>query len=367
MKVVLGSVLKPVNDSRVYKKIGKSLAKLASSEILIVGTDIKDATPEEGNIKFYPIFKEKKKVVHRLVANNHFFRFLKKHQPGIIIIHTIELIPSIILFKYLHPEVKIIYDILENYPLNFTEQRYHKKYLSPILSFAAQRIENLCFKYVDHLFVAEKTYFEEKKLPINKATILENKYGGEIELRSFQPGKIHFLMCGSITKIFGAHHFLDFIDAVNKLKIEKYSFSIIGKAYEKDIIERIRIAELKYQNVSAIGIEEFVSHDLIIEKMLEANFVCLPYPYNKSTKGCIPTKMYECLALKIPMIINPNPLWENITNPQNAALYHDFTSDKVTDLLKKLDSYVGYKNSPDQIDPLWKSEEEKLLKVIQTL
>ncbi|OHX65528.1 glycosyltransferase family protein [Flammeovirga pacifica] len=367
MKIVLGSVLKPVNDSRVYKKIGKSLAKLPSSKIYIIGTATDHNVAEEGNITFCPIFTENQKVIDRYKANYHFFSFLKDIKADMIIVHSIELLPSILLYKFKNINCKIIYDILENYPLNFRKQGYHKKINSIFLSISAYLLEKISYRYLDHIFSAEQTYIKEKSLPSSKTTILENKYAGEISFRKNNPDITHFVMCGSLTKIFGIKQFITFVHQINHLHIDRFHFTIIGKAYEDEIINNLAQLNQELENVTVIGNENFVPHDVVINKMLEADFVCLPYPQNPSTENCIPTKMYECLALKIPMIIHQNKLWTKITSPVNAGIYCDFNKVDVVNLINQVNSYTGYRNSSKQIDPLWQSEEEKLLKVIQTL
>ncbi len=54
-KLVIASVLKPVTDTRMYEKIGRSIGQTKKYEVNIIGFYRKNL-PVELNIKFNPIF-----------------------------------------------------------------------------------------------------------------------------------------------------------------------------------------------------------------------------------------------------------------------------------------------------------------------
>jgi hypothetical protein len=58
--------------------------------------------------------------------------------------------------------------------------------------------------------------------------------------------------------------------------------------------------------------------------MLQSHAVLLPYKSNKSTENRIPTKVFECLSLGIPMIANECQIWSEIIKDLNAGLCIDF-------------------------------------------
>ncbi|WP_281614141.1 hypothetical protein [Flammeovirga sp. SubArs3] len=370
MNVVLASVLKPVDDSRVYQKIGQSIAKIPNTNIQILGTE-NDGTPScLPNITFVPLFSNhKKEAFFRIKGNKRFFSFLKSQKNiDLIIIHTIELLPALVFYKKLNPKVKIIYDMLENYPLNFKSQIYRSAWKSKVLSFLSHQIEVFSFQYLDHIFSAETTYLKEKQLPLYKTTVLENKYAGKLFNTIPSTDYLHFVICGSLTRVFGINEAINFIELLNSCKNQPTTikFTVIGKAYESDIIEKLKKIN-QFHNVECIGITNFIPHSKIIKEMLTASYLLLSYPKNPCTKNCIPTKMYEGLALGIPMIIQNNSLWEEITTPTNSSIFIDFN--KKSDILSifdKIQTHKPYRKGPDK-NALWKSEEEKLLNVIQTL
>ncbi|KXX69070.1 glycosyltransferase [Flammeovirga sp. SJP92] len=364
-KIILASVLKPVDDTRVYEKFGKSLAKLDNTEIIIFGTKSNDTSLYylEKNIQFEPYDINEKSS--RRSAGRLFYALLKKVKPQHIIIHTIELLPYLIWYKINHRPVRIYYDILENYPLNFKAQSYYSSFTKHLLSIGAAIIEQLSYPFLDHIMVAEKTYLKEKFLPMAKTEVLENKYVSIVESKSDKNRNYKLITyCGTLTKAFGALEFLKFIDAISSCKNRlKYKFRIIGKAYESDVIQQI-YNHAKIYDIEIIGITEFVPHLKIIEAMQDSDFVALPYPTNPSTQNCIPTKMCECMALGIPMIIQENSFWKSIVTPYQAGIFLDFNSFNYTELEDKIIHLNPYPNGYNK-NALWKTEEHKLFKIIK--
>ncbi|NME69837.1 glycosyltransferase [Flammeovirga aprica] len=362
-KIVLASVLKPVDDTRVYEKFGKSLAKLEDTEVIIFGTQSNDASlyKLEKNVRFEPYDINEKST--RSNVGRLFHALLKKEQPESVIIHTIELLPFLVWYKITNKNAGIYYDILENYPLNFTAQSYYSNTFKYLLAFGANAIEKLSFPFIDYIFSAEKTYLEEKSLPKDKTIVLENKYVPILpKIEKVKSETVHIIFCGTLSKAFGVMEFLNFVANIGSCKSQlNIKFKIIGKAYEEDVIKRIEKYAEKY-SIETVGITAFVPHLTIIKAMQEADFVALPYPSNPSTQHCIPTKMYECMAMGIPMLIQNNPFWERITTPYQAGVFMDFNSCNIQELIDRIKVFEAYKNGINK-NALWKTEEQKLLNI----
>lgn len=366
-KIILASTLKPVDDTRIYEKFGKSLAKIKNTEVVIFGTESNNTLPYklEQNIRFEPYVLNKEST--RLKMSRLFYYLLKKEQPDLIIIHTIELLPVLLFYKLKNKGVKIFYDILENYPLNFKSQGYYTGIKSLLFSKSAYLIEQIAFPFLTHSFLAEIIYLKEKKLDIKKVTVLENKFvpiSPQMNRKNSIHNEVTITMCGTLTKIFGVIQFIEFIENLSSCNNSiNYHFKIIGKAYEKDIIDLIRNKEKEF-NIECTGIESFVSHSEIIKVMNQSDFVALPYPTNDSTKNCIPTKMFECMALGIPMIIQNNPFWKTIVNPYAGGVFIDFETFEVLNFEEQLLNLKPYPNGINK-NALWKTEEHKLLSLLE--
>ncbi|AZQ61989.1 hypothetical protein EI427_06975 [Flammeovirga pectinis] len=370
MKIVLASVLKPVDDSRVFEKIGLSLSKIQNAEIHIVGTASLNKTAPIQNITFHP-YDEISKKPTRLTTSRLFLSQIRKVKPDLIIVHTIELLPALIYYKIKNKKVKIIYDMLENYPFNFRYQKYRPTLQSQILSSFSHLIEKVSYPFLSHIFVAEQTYLTEKKLPLSKTTILENKFNPIYHLKKSikkQSNTVSLVFCGSLTKIFGVEVILNWFSDLSSCKsVLNYKLTIIGKAYEEDVIQILQNSTTTNKNIKCIGVTEFVPHEQIIKEMFSSDFVVLPYPENPCTKNCIPTKLYECLGLGIPMLTQENLLWEKVCKESNGSMFIDFKQPiEIKSFEEQINTFIPYSNGIDQ-KALWNTEEKKLLNIIETL
>ena len=99
-------------------------------------------------------------------------------------------------------------------------------------------------------------------------------------------------------------------------------------------------------------------------EMKKADFCLLPYQNNQSTEGRIPTKLFECLTMEIPVIITPRPAWNTMIKENNAGILHDFKS-KDQSLLKKL--HARYYGNHMSSHYAWEQQTDKLLKTIRSL
>ena len=102
----------------------------------------------------------------------------------------------------------------------------------------------------------------------------------------------------------------------------------------------------------------------IVDTLHKGGIALLPYQLNTSIQNRIPTKFFEYMYYRIPMVIQKNPKWEEYLQAYKAAIFIDFKNfniEEVINLIEEFDFYSG-----DSIDEriLWSSEEEKLYKVI---
>ena len=365
-KIVLASVLKPIDDVRMFEKIGRSLAK--RFEVHIVGYRSKQVVNEK-NINFHSIYNFHRKSKSRFYASFLFYKKISKLSPDLIIIHTVELLPIIYLYKVFNIKVKLIYDIRENYFYNIKYQSIYPWYIKSWASYVIRLIEFISKIFVNHYFLAENSYSEELNFLNGNYTILENKCFKEPRLKknNHQNDSIQMLFPGTISKVYGAEEAIDFIESLNQNKIKSH-LTFIGKVIEKDLLDRIQKLSIeKKEYLTLIGGNQLVSHNDIIYKMLKTDFVLLSYQKNKSIKKCIPTRLYECLAFKIPMIIQENQLWKQICCSYNAAIFIDFKKYNIEDLIHQIKTKSFYNGILEIEYAFWQSEEKKLLNVINQI
>lgn len=369
-RILIASLLKPVNDTRMYEKLGLSLSKLPGSEIHICGYVAPVPAPAPDNISFHPLFHFKRLSVGRFTAQLNYYRLLKSVKPDLVIACTHELLLPSFLYcrKY---KAALVYDVRENYALNLRSQHNYNKALKQLLALGVETIEKFVAPGVDHFILAEKCYASELNFMRNRYTIIENKYKKQesytcpdtpVTLKD-KPAKL--LYSGTISAEYGILEAIALADALYTLD-RQTTLTIIGYCANSETWQKVQQHTKGKSYIKVIGGRELVPHTEIIKEMLRCNVGLLPYLPNKSTFSCIPTKLYEYMAHGLVILITQNPIWQAIVQQHQAGIPVNFQTVEPEALMAQLRQQQFYTYGiPDTI--FWEQEEIKLFEVINRL
>ncbi|MDB5264130.1 MAG: hypothetical protein JWQ14_3413 [Adhaeribacter sp.] len=369
-RILLASVLKPVNDSRMFWKLGLSLAKLPGVQVQIAGFRA-PLPPAPENILFYPIFKFKRLSLGRFTAPFLFFKLLWRLTPQVIILGTHELLLITLVYKIFRP-CRIIYDVRENYYLNLTSQQIYSPFTSRVLAQVVRLTERMAAIYVSGFFLAEKSYAPELPFLDNKYIVLENKYK---PITPFLPNQnllsgrrlpakdINLLYSGTISELYGVFRAVNLCEALNKIA-PIFRLTIIGYCPETKVLEKLKALVSKNESITLIGGDELVPHDKIVAAIQESHMGLLPYQPHPSTFNCIPTKLFEYLGHALPVLVQQNPLWEDLINQYDAGLAIDYSHFETASLFQIIINKTYYQNQ-NLAGVYWQEEEAKLLHFMQ--
>jgi hypothetical protein len=106
-----------------------------------------------------------------------------------------------------------------------------------------------------------------------------------------------------------------------------------------------------------------VGHSTILDLISKAHFGIVAYPPSPHTVARIPTKLFEYLSARLPVLLQDNPAWIALTAPVSAAIVVDFRNPDVDRLLVEMTGTTFYTGPVD--DFFWTSEEQKLLKLVE--
>lgn len=362
-RILLASILKTVDDTRMYEKFALSLAKIHNVEIYIVGH--KCTGTVNGKIRTYPIFDFKRLNPKRVLAGFRLWQFLLKVKPQIIIPSTPELLGVIIVFKIIFG-CKIIYDVQENYNYNI---RFGARYWRPanfILAWIIRLKERIAAPFIHTHFLAEKCYDEEMPYLKPKSIILENKFKPYGTVNYMQRNKypLHLIYTGTIASTYGIFEAISL--AKELIALDGGTFTIIGFSPDHRILEKLR-REIKGDNsINLIGGDYLVPHKDILAKIQEANLGIISYRDNPSINNKMPTKLYEYLALQLPFIVPENDQWIKIAGKYSACIPVDFNQPDPQAILDSFKYTSFYFETPGK-EVLWEAEEDKLLSAIKSL
>lgn len=368
----MASLLKPINDTRLYEKLGLSLSKIPGASIHIVAYEALIPNEAPSNVFFYPIFRFKRLSADRITAQYKFYRTLQRIKPQLIVVSTHELLLPSMLYKAKHNKVRIVYDIRENYSLNLTAQQNYTWPLKHLLALAVRGVESMTTSYVDHFLLAERSYAQELPFLRDRYTFIENKY--KAKQKQSQPnapvnlpaiGTLRLLYSGTIAEEYGVWEAIELAKQMTTIRPE-LRLTIIGYCANRHTLARLQETCRMLPFVELIGGDKLVPHRDIVQQIQMSHVGLLPYRPNPSTFRCIPTKLYEYMAHALPILIQQNPLWAGIVEGNDAGLSIDFSRIDVKELCNEL-AYRNFYRHGIPASFYWESEETKLIPLVTAL
>lgn len=366
--ILIGSVLKPIDDTRTYEKIGKSLSKVDGYKVSIFGLKSSENI-KDNEVDFFPQPTFPRISFSRIKVRMKFYKTCLKVKPDIIIVNTHELLGVMCLFKILFG-CKTIYDIQENYFLNLWHGNAFPRLIRPFLATWVRLKETLTSPFINHFLLAEKSYESELGFIGNRYTILENKFvfpeGFHPKPRpSVSKKNYKIVYTGTISEVYGIYDAIDFF----KLFLDHYpnsQFTIIGYSSSKKTLRRLNSVISNDPTINLVGGEELVPHVEILNCIQESDLAIVPYHLNKSIVSCFPTKLWEYMTLKVPFIMKSDLPWVPYCKQYNACVEVDFESPD----WKKFDNDLNRNDFYSQVPEtqfLWLEQEKALFSSISNI
>jgi glycosyltransferase involved in cell wall biosynthesis len=287
-KVVIASVLKAVDDVRMYEKFANSIIKHFPSEVevhILGANSNKSQTPnpQTSNPKpqaifFHPISNFDRLSKKRWTYSKIFLNKVLQLKPSLLIINSPELLLPALLIK-IKLKISIFYDVRENYWRNILYQPTYKSYLRPILAAAVRSLEYVSRFWIDHYLLAEKCYAEEFSFGKGKSEIIENKYVSEglgVRSKDFEistlnpkqplkskPSPLCFLYTGTISPTYGTVNTIRFIKKIRKY-LPDSQLLIKGFCSDKKYFQRLENEAKNHDFITLEISEQPINHQEII-------------------------------------------------------------------------------------------------------
>lgn len=343
-RIVIASVLKPIDDTRMLEKMALSLCEPHDYEVTIMGQSI-NQIPVHPGIKFIPFEIPGRFSLDRFLTPTKILLKLFKVRPGVLIVNTHELLIVSVISRILFGCV-IVYDIRENYYRNIRfSETYPRRFRLP-LSWWIRGKEKLVTRLFHHIILAEKSYATELGFIGKEFTILENK-AVPPEVGKKLSNEVHkLLFTGTISKSTGVFEAITLATALHK---EDPDIRLLIAGYcalpstRVEVLERIRDKPF----IQLKGFYQLLPHREIMGEIVNADFGIMYYPPSPHTSGSVPTKLFEYMANQLPIITWANQPYTPRVLEQNAGLLWDVPAE----LLNKMKTQSFYPKTP--IDVHW--------------
>ena len=371
-RIVIASLLKPVDDTRMFEKMGATLSDSGQYEIFIVGYPSR-SIPVHANIHFLPLTSFSRISLGRLLAPLHVLRIVHQVNPQILIVNTHELLIVAVLNRILFG-ARIIYDVRENYYRNILYAGSFPLLLRPLLAAWVRLKEKLTAPLFDHFFLAENGYQKEMSFFRNRATVIENKATESKGLsRARMPGKLRLLFSGTLAESTGVFQAIDLAKKLHSLN-DHIHLTLIGYCAKAETVKRIHQEIKESAFIQLHGGNYLVPHPEVIKAIYASDFGMICYPPSRHIENSIPTKLYEYLASRLPILLQNHPPWIELASRYQACIAIDFPTIDPQALLQQM-LLPFYGSSPGEVSRLpqekvgltWESEGEKLLSALDKI
>jgi hypothetical protein len=365
--IVIASVLKPVNDTRMFEKMAQSLADTGHYDIHILGYPSRTITPHP-HIYFYSSQPFRRLSPYRLLIPYFSFVKAKQLEPDIVIITTHELLLFAWLLKMTRG-CKIVYDVQENYLRNILYLSTFPWIFRPFMAIYVRLKEIISTSFIDHFILSDVGYQDELTFTKKKRVVIENKVK-KSSVQKAHPFKssdphIKLLFSGTLAKSTGVFTAIELAKKLHELD-SRIKLKIIGHCLKEDVWQKIKSSIKELPFVEVVGGDQLVPHEMIMESIGQSHFGIIAYPPNPSTQNTMPTKLFEYIGAHLPILLINHTLWEDYCKIYPAAIRFQPHEYDAADLLSRMVTTSFYATAPGE-NILWEGEARKLIALIARL
>ena len=363
-RIVIASVLKPVDDTRAFEKMAASLAN-KNQQVFLIGQPSQNQETNNDSIHFLPLKKFGRLSLERWLAPIKITQKIHKVKPEILVVNTHELLIVAVLNRILFG-TRIIYDVQENYWRNILLTNAFPSLLRPLIAAWVRLKEKVTSPLFQGYLLAEKGYEKEIGFVGNKYSVIENKVRLPIGF-SRQPNseKVKLVFTGTLSESTGVFKAIDLAKKLHELE-PKIELLIIGHCAKQNALFDIQKAIKNHLFISLKGGDELVPHAQILEAISTANFGIISYPISPHIENSTPTKLYEYLGCRLPILLQNHVPWKQLCERYDGAISLDFSVFDGKEILQSMTTKTFYsKIQADATELTWASEEVRFLEAIQ--
>ncbi len=276
--------------------------------------------------------------------------------------HDPELIPAMVWLSLRHPRVRILYDVHEELPLEVFSKAYIPRPIRPLAGGFARLLWGLAARRF-HAF-APATEAIAAHWPAERTRVVHNYPRDMFNLSrnglKVNPNRIVFV--GALTHIHGVQEALQSVSRLRQdhpqLRLELYG----------------RLLDLPLQSAVGRAVQEgwcqhiqWLEPAELITRLRGAGVGLVPYYPLRDHLDALPTKIFEYMALGIPIMASDFPLWRGIIQEQNVGLCAPPTVEGITQGLRlmlsdpaRLQAWSACAQDTYQRQYRWEMEAKKL-------
>jgi glycosyltransferase involved in cell wall biosynthesis len=319
MKICILTSVHPPFDTRIYYKQAKSLAK-AGYDVTLIAQHDRDEVVE--GIKIIALPRPKNRLRRMLGTTWKAFNRARKQKADVYHFHDPELLLVGLLLK-LVTKGKVIYDVHEDYPKVILTKHWLPSLVRKPVARIFGSLEKWAASRFDHTIVASTAYYGllRKLEGTGKVTAINNYPILSLlkETADAKNSRPTIVYAGRIAEARGVFELIETIRLL-KPKYENILLTLVGQVYPPTLLgeignlrERLGLQD----NVSLLG---GVKHEEIYNIVPRCHIgVAILHPKPNYIES-LPTKLFEYMAVGLPVIASNFLPWKEIVEGNNCGL-----------------------------------------------
>lgn len=356
--------MKPVTETRMFEKLGTSLATIPEVNVHIIGFPSSGYASGQHRIELHPHSAKpfgRLSLTRMAIPSRIMFKVLSL-KPDLLIITTHELLWMALWCK-LVLGCRVVYDVQENYFRNILYTKTFPLVVRPLLACYVRFKEWICKPVVDVYLLAEKGYGQELRFA-RPFLVLENKLPERQahRYRRSAAGNSNLIFSGTLSETTGVLEAINLAGNLHRLNPD-ITLTIIGNCLSENFLNKLKQQASTHSFIRFTGSIYPVEHEQILEAINRAVAGIIIYPANPSTACSVPTKLYEYLGLGLPVIIRHNEDSHKLVEALQAGIVLQ-PGHKPERILTWLQQPITFIPPPEIY---WESAETELLTCVQEL
>ena len=300
------------DDVRIFHKEIKSLKK-AGFNISLISQGDSDQIIDGINIYSVPFSKNR--IDRFLITNLKILFRVIKINPKICHFHDPDFIFPAMILRLLGK--KIIYDIHEDVPRQILSKFWipivFRKLISNLVAFLEFISTRIFFSWI-----IAATPLIASRFPRNKTETIMNypKLSEFHNDSSYQIKETSLIYIGALGVTRGINELIEAFSNISNKSVKLY----LAGSFESEKIKEITLEKIKNKNIEYLGFLNRIDVEKYLSKTKIGVVVLQP---TESYIDSYPTKLFEYMAMGLPVIGSNFPIWEEIIKKNNCGLTVD--------------------------------------------
>lgn len=322
-KVCILTTVHPPFDTRVFHKEAKSLAQ-GGYEVVLIAQHEKNEVID--GIKIVALPKPKNRIERMLMLTWRAFRLALRERADVYHFHDPELLPWGALLK-MRTRRKVIYDVHENVKKQILNKEWLPLWSRKIFSMFYGVLEKAMLPFVDKIILAEDSYihnyqgYQKVAFVRNYPLLSYAKADAEDALSQEDKADVFTVTyVGGVVKIRGVFESVEAVRILHEQGYQQIRLNLIGRVMPPGLKEELEELIRKYGLEAQVSIPGPVPHNEVYNVLSQSDVGIVVLHPDPNYLESLPTKLFEYMAVGIPVIASNFPLWQSIVEGEACGL-----------------------------------------------